>query len=153
MRNLILLTLFWLMSCSSFDSKESFLTHYESVCRTDLSRSGVRFSVLPLSPDYEKAKWGTSPDSAFRLLFWGERRLQVSVGEAFLIASNDTLPSLSYRKSPVFETGSTDAYVFGFSEPSSRKREFVLRGFGNFGTFMFKLKDCSHLRFKEKESK
>ncbi|MDR1760194.1 MAG: hypothetical protein LBR60_06685 [Fibrobacter sp.] len=135
--------------CSEFHSSEAFSAHYETACRTDISLSGTQFSVLPLSRDYEKAKWGVSPDSGFRVLFWGEFNSSEFPGKSFLISSGDTLPALLYRKSPAFDTGRNDSYVFAFSKPVSKPSVFTLSNFGKYGSISFKLKKCSHLRFKE----
>jgi len=140
-----------LASCSKELPREALLPYYEKKCETQVTQGGFEFAALPLTADYEKAKWGIALDSGFRVLFWARPRTDASFREAFLIANGDTLRPVTYRKSPVFETGNTDAFVFAFvKRPENATLHIQDFGSGP-GNVKFELKECANIRLREEE--
>ena len=60
--------LFLLVACKVEVPRDEYVAYYEKECATEVVRSGIHVRAIPLSPDYEKVKWGNPLDSGMRVV-------------------------------------------------------------------------------------
>lgn len=135
-------------ACSDMVEKDSYVEYYESKCVSEISQSGFVFKAMELSPDYEKAKWGTSLDSSYRIVLWVYPRSDVSFRDVFVLSKNDTIRPLATRKTPLFETGNIDSYSFVFDEKPNKTELHVQNYSDRIGNIVISVKNCHNIRLK-----
>lgn len=146
---LSIVVLFLLVGCKVEIPKDEYVAYYEKECGTEVVRSGIHFRAIPLSPDYEKVKWGSPLDSGMRIVLGAFPRSGLSFDDALLIREDDTLHVVVTGKMQTFEIGSADMFVLGFTE-RVQKAKLYLRNVGNgIGGIEMNLKDCSNIRVEE----
>lgn len=139
-----------LCGCTKYLAEPEFLSYYESHCKSELSRGNMTFFAIPLSPDYEKVKWGAPLDSGMRVLFWGVPRSNISFEDAFLYTEQDTSAVVISRKSEAFELGTVDLFVLSFAEKKVDATLYVRNVSRGMGGIEIKLKNCENIRLLEK---
>ena len=145
----LLMVLFLLVGCKVEIPKDEYVAYYEKECGTEVVRSGIHFRAIPLSPDYEKVKWGSPLDSGMRIVLGAFPRSGLSFDDALLIREDDTLHVVVTNKMQTFEIGAADMFVLGFAE-RVRKAKLYLRNVGRgIGGVEIELKDCSNIRVEE----
>ena len=125
----LLMVLFLLVGCKVEIPKDEYVAYYEKECGTEVVRSGIHFRAIPLSPDYEKVKWGSPLDSGMRIVLGAFPRSGLSFDDALLIREDDTLHVVVTNKMQTFEIGAADMFVLGFAE-RVRKAKLYLRNVG-----------------------
>ena len=141
--------MFLLVGCKVEIPKDEYVAYYEKECGTEVVRSGIHFRAIPLSPDYEKVKWGSPLDSGMRVVLGAFPRSDLSFEDAFLTRGDDTLHVVVTNKMQTFEIGAADMFVLGFAE-RIRKAKLYLRNVGRgIGGVEIELKDCSNIRVEE----
>ena len=145
----LLMVLFLLAGCEVEIPEDEYVAYYEKECGTEVVRSGIHFRAIPLSPDYEKVKWGSPLDSGMRVVLGAFPRSDLSFEDAFLTRGDDTLHVVVKNKMQTFEIGAADMFVLGFAE-RVRKAKLYLRNVGRgIGGVEIELKDCSNIRVEE----
>lgn len=139
-----------LCGCTKYLDASEFLSYYESHCKSELGRGNMTFFAMPLSPDYEKAKWGAPLDSGKRVLFWSTPRSDISFEDAFLYAKQDTSAVVISRKSEAFELGTADLFVLSFAEKYVDATLYVRKVSRGVGDVEMNLKNCENIRLREK---
>lgn len=138
-----------LMGCETRIPKEDYVAYYDEKCKTEMERSGVRFFAIPLTYDYEIAKWGTPLDSGMRVVVGATPRSDLSFEDAFLIRGKDTTGVVLTRKMQTFELGAADMFVLSFADriPGAKLRlKNVSQGIGG---VEIELKNCQKIRLEE----
>lgn len=141
--------LFLLVACKEEVPRDEYVAYYEKECATEVVRSGIHVRAIPLSPDYEKVKWGNPLDSGMRVVLGFFPRSDLSFDEAFLVKGNDTLNVVLKNKTQTFELGSADMFVLGFAERVLNSRLYLRNVGRGIGGVEIKLKDCSNIRVEE----
>ena len=126
--------------------QSEFIAYYDSHCRADFVRSGMKFMALSLNEDYEKVKWGNSLGLGKRVLFWVEPYTGISFKDAFLVDGKDSVSAVSLRKVETFELKTIDSFVISFSE-NWNDAVLLIKNVGNgIGNIEMDLKNCSNIR-------
>lgn len=140
------LCLLLIAGCSKKLPRSEFIPYYEKNCRTQISRDGTMFAAMPLTADYEAAKWGAPLDSGMRVLLWIEPFSGKSLETAFLVVGRDTAHAVSIRKMESFELRTVDSFVLGFPKKLAGAKLHV-RNVGNeIGSVDIALKECGQIR-------
>ncbi len=140
----------FLCSCTKSLPESEFLSYYEGNCKSEMTRGGITFFAMPLSADYEKAKWGAPLDSGMRVLFWATPRSDIEIETAYLLNGKDSSAVILYRKAETFELGASDSYVFSFADRLDKANLKVRNVSHGIGNIEFKLKNCINIRLIEK---
>lgn len=135
-------------ACSTELDKDTYVKYYESRCMSEVNQSDFVFRIMELTPGYEKAKWGSSLDSSYRVLLWVYPRSDAVFSDVFILSKQDTIRPLATRKTPLFETGNTDSFSFVFGE-KPRKTELHIQNYNDrIGNIVITAKNCQHIRLK-----
>ena len=141
----LVMALALLVGCSKELPSSEFLQYYEKECRTQISHDGIKFVAMPLSSDYEVAKWGVPPDSGMRVLLWMEPFSGMSLEGATLVVGDRAVPAVSIRKTESFELKTVDSYVIAFPEKGD-KAKLLLKNVGKgIGNVKIGMKECGHI--------
>lgn len=140
----------FLCSCTKSLPESEFLSYYEENCKSEMTRGGITFFAMPLSADYEKAKWGAPLDSGMRVLFWATPRSELSIESAFLLYGGDTSAVVLYRRTQKFEIGSSDSFVLSFDKKFDNADLYVRNVSRGIGNIELELKNCTNIRLIEK---
>lgn len=138
-----------LVGCKVEIPRDEYIAYYEKECRTEIVRSGIHFRAIPLSPDYEKVKWGSPLDSGMRVVLGFFPRSNMSFDDAFLVKDDDTLNVVLKSKMQTFELGSADMFVLGFAERVQNSKLYLKNVDHGIGNVEIDIKDCSNLRVEE----
>ena len=144
-----LLAIFLLWGCSVEIPKEDFVAYYDKKCKTEIERSGIKFFAVPLTPDYEKAKWGSPLDSGMRVVIGATPRSDLTFENAVLIDGSDTTEAILQRKMQTFEIGSADMFVLSFADRMDGAKLRLKNVSQGIGGVEIKLKNCNNIRLVE----
>lgn len=145
-KTLVLIPLLLLVGCSSKYSLDEYVPAYNSLCKTEKAQGGIRFFAMPLSEDYEVAKWGMMLDSGMRVLLWAVPKSHVAFEQVFLESEGLKVDLVSMSKMRNFELDSPDMFVLVFPE-KLKKSTLHVRGISDgIGNITLDLKDCSGIR-------
>jgi hypothetical protein len=144
-----LLGVFLLWGCSIEIPKEDFVAYYDENCKTEIERSGIKFFAMALTPDYEKAKWGTRLDSGMRVVVGATPRSDLSFEGAILVDGSDTSEVVLQRKMQTFEIGSADMFVLSFADRMDGAKLRLRNVSQGIGGVEIELKNCNNIRLVE----
>lgn len=139
-----------LCGCTKYLPESEFLSYYEENCKSEMTRGGITFFAMPLSADYEKAKWGAALDSGMRVLFWATPRTNLSIDDAFLYTKQDSSAVVLFRKSETFELGAADSFVLSFAEQKVGADLHIRNVSHGIGGITMNMKNCNNIRLIEK---
>ena len=140
-----------LWGCSVDVPKDEYVAYYDKNCKTEVERSGIHFFALALTPDYERAKWGTPLDSGIRVVFGAAPRTDLSFETAFLISGRDTAEVIVKRKMQTFELGAADMFVLSFADFMDDAKLRLKNVSHGIGSVEIELKNCKNIRLVEKK--
>ncbi len=135
-------------ACGRELPREEFVAAYEQECSITTERNSVLFHALPLSKDYENAKWGSVLESGSRYFFWTPPNTEFEVEDALFISEGDTLRMVAQRKTNFFEVGSGVATVLAFPGNTGRG---ILEVYGHgavTGVLQFEVSPCRKVRLR-----
>lgn len=145
-----LLAVFILWGCSVEVPRDEYVAYFDKNCKTEIERSGIRFFALALTPDYERAKWGSPLDSGMRVVFGATPRTDLSFDTAFLISERDTAEVIVKRKIQTFELGVADLFVLCFADRRDGAKLRLKNVSHGIGGVELELKNCKNIRLVEK---
>ncbi|MBP5441537.1 MAG: hypothetical protein J6Y14_11635 [Fibrobacter sp.] len=144
-----LLAVFILWGCSVEVPRDEYVAYFDKNCKTEIERSGIHFFALALTPDYERAKWGSPLDSGMRVVFGATPRTDLSFDTAFLISERDTAEVIVKRKMQTFELGVADMFVLSFADRRDGAKLRLKNVSHGIGGVELELKNCKNIRLVE----
>lgn len=150
-KSILLIPLLFMIGCTKEYSPDEYISVYNSQCKTELKQGNTRFFAMPMSEDYEIAKWGSILDSGMRVLLWVTPKSEISFEQVYLEKKENRYNVISMSKMKSFELDGSDTFILAFAEEIDSP-VLHIKGISNgIGNVALNLKDCNKIRLVGKK--
>lgn len=139
------------IGCSKEISADEFISFYENKCKSTVQINESTITALPLSSDYEKAKWDTFIGLGTNLVVSVMPSNSIQIEKAFLLYDGKKEDVSILRRISTYEVGNTDIYSLAFSDSIRNKNTYIQLSIENRNPIEIPLKNCNDIRWIQKK--
>lgn len=139
------------IGCSKESSADEFISIYENKCKSIVQKNETTIVAMPLSSDYEKAKWNTIIAQGTNVVVSIMPSNSIQIEKAFLLYDGKKEDVSILRRISTYEVGNTDIYSLAFSDSIRNKNTYIQLSIENRNPIEIPLKNCNDIRWIQKK--